>query len=295
MEFNKIIIGTAQISQNYGIVRKVSNFDLVEILNYSSSKGIHFIDTSNNYANAHNLIKSYKHKNKFNIIAKISFKKFNFHSLSKKIIDSEFENIFNTLGLKHIYCIMLHESSVLDHKNSNFIIDKLYGLRKQKKIKKIGISIYDISELDKYYSYNFDIIQGPFNLFDRRVKDSGWLKKINDDKKEFHARSIFLQGLLSQKSIKQIPDKFYLWKDTWNKWFDLHKKYNADPIQSSLSFVLNEMLVDSIILGIDDLSQLKQIIQLCEITKLDSDLLKEINKMKIIDDKLINPKNWKYF
>ena len=49
--------------------------------------------------------------------------------------------------------------------------------------------------------YNIDVVQIPYNILDKRVIYSGWYRKLKKIGIEVHARSIFLQGLLVNKSI----------------------------------------------------------------------------------------------
>ena len=55
--------------------------------------------------------------------------------------------------------------------------------------------------------YKPDIIQLPFNAFDKKAAELGTLKRLKDEGIEVHARSIFLQGLLLM-NIKDI-NKYY--------------------------------------------------------------------------------------
>ena len=41
-----------------------------------------------------------------------------------------------------------------------------------------------------------DVVQLPMNILDRRFEISGWVKRLRNDHKQIHARSVFLQGLL---------------------------------------------------------------------------------------------------
>ena len=62
-------------------------------------------------------------------------------------------------------------------------------LKKNGKVSKIGISIYDPLELNKIYSqFKFDIVQVPFNIFDRRLLYSGWLERLKNEGVEIHVR-----------------------------------------------------------------------------------------------------------
>ena len=81
----------------------------------------------------------------------------------------------------------------------------------EKFIKKKGISIYETKSLKKIYNtFDPDIIQLPSNIFDQRFIKSIWFKKLKNDKKEVHLRSIFLQGLLLEKKNTKKIFKFQI-------------------------------------------------------------------------------------
>ena len=74
---------------------------------------------------------------------------------------------------------MVHDTQDLKNKKKAKKIYKTFDiLKKSKIIEKIGLSIYNPNELDLYLkNYNFEIVQAPLNIFDRRIINSGWLKK----------------------------------------------------------------------------------------------------------------------
>ncbi len=101
----------------------------------------------------------------------------------------------------------------------NKIIANLKNLKKQKQVKKIGVSIYSPNDLKVVFAnFDPDFIQAPINVFDKRLIESDWMKIIKKKKVSIQARSVFLQGLLlmspkelkkqkiNKKLIKQIQD-----------------------------------------------------------------------------------------
>ena len=100
------------------------------------------------------------------------------------------------LGVTSIYGLLLHNpNDILTYGSP--LVDALKSLRDNGLVKKIGVSIYSPSILDEVFAYfEPDIVQAPFNVIDRAILDSGWLKVLNSHGIEVHARSVFLQGLL---------------------------------------------------------------------------------------------------
>jgi aryl-alcohol dehydrogenase-like predicted oxidoreductase len=160
-------------------------------------------------------------------------------------------------------------------------------LKSDGSVKKIGISIYDTSELDLLCErFQFDLIQAPFNIFDRRLIYSGWMERLALQGVELHVRSAFLQGLLLM-SANDRPNKFSPWSKLfleWDGWLKLNKLL---PLEACLSYVLSFPHVSKVIVGADSLVQLKEIIlaSSCKFSLFPEGLMTR-------DTALINPANW---
>ena len=135
------------------------------------------MDTAESYGNALKIIGKFNKKNparKFNIITKSNFSE----------IDSEFkffEKInkdLNTLNIDSFYGIMYHSFDALIEKPE--IFSYLKKLKKDSRLKKIGISLYENNHLKSILNhFDFDFIQMPFNLLDNHSKKGELLKLLN--------------------------------------------------------------------------------------------------------------------
>jgi aryl-alcohol dehydrogenase-like predicted oxidoreductase len=175
-------------------------------------------------------------------------------------------------------------------KEGKQIWDSVGKIKKEGKIKKIGISVYNPGEIERLWNiFSFDAIQAPFNILDRRIKTSGWLKKMNESDVEVHVRSVFLQGLLLMNPIERNI-LFSKWKSTWifmDSWLN---KNNLSPIEAALGFVLSEKLINYIVIGVESKDQLKQIVEIAK-RKFNQDDFPE--SLSIEDLDLIEPVNWR--
>ena len=120
MENKKIILGTAQFLNQYGIAntnqKKISKNIFYKILNLSLNNGIRTLDTANSYNNEKdigNFIKANRIEKKIKIITKIpSLKK-----TKKKDITKILEKSLKNLNIKKFHTIFFH-----DQNDINFII-----------------------------------------------------------------------------------------------------------------------------------------------------------------------------
>ena len=148
-------------------------------------------------------------------------------------------------------------------------------------------SIYDPSELDTLCSrYQFDIVQAPFNVLDRRLIDSGWLECLHGLGTELHVRSVFLQGLLLMRSDER-PKKFNRWSALWSLWEDWLKQKALTPVQACIRHVFSFLEISKVILGVNSVRQLKEILN-----DADGPMMDLPAGLMTGDIDLLNPARW---
>ena len=166
------------------------------------------------------------------------------------------------MQIKKIHAVLLHNSELILKKKGNEIYNSLKFAKKIGLISKFGYSIYSFSNLTRLcQKYRPDIIQCPYNIFDRRLVKKNRIKYMKKNKIEIHVRSIFLQGLLLMHS-KSIPNYFEKWENLFSKWHIWLLKNKFEPLQSCLNFVFKTKGIDKIVIGVNDLNQLKQIFKI---------------------------------
>ena len=283
MKNNKIVLGTANFKKNYGIKKKKLKKSVKKkIIKFSLKNNIIYFDTALNYQNASGLLASILPKNK-KVITKIAI---------PKNVKNYFDYIIFKIGksLKEFetnkfYAVLLHNSENLKNSNNRKIIDALNYLKKIGKIEKFGLSIYSLKELDKFYNFlKPEVIQIPLNLFDQRLLKSKWLKILKKNKVEIHARSIFLQGaLLESKLPFKVSENIY---KHWIKWKNWQIKNKIKSFEACMQFINQQKEVDKIVFGVDNLSQLKQI--------LNFEVKKKLNfsSLSLDSEEILHPQNW---
>jgi len=205
--------------------------------------------------------------------------------MGKKIVTNSLKN----LKVKKLECLLLHDSNVLLSKDGDEIYKSIINMKTSNFTKKIGISIYDYNLLDKILKkFKFDLIQAPLNIFDQRLINTGWLKKLKRKKMEVHVRSIFLQGILLLKP-NQLPKRLKKLSKYWIAWEEWLNKNKLSSLQVCLSFILKQPELDGVIIGYNNKDHLKKILNLKSIkTKINFSDLNLIIKNK----NLIDPRKW---
>ncbi len=278
----KFIIGSANFSQSYGADKiKVSELQIKRILDLAKDNYIYKIDTAEAYLKQKKIFS--KIDNKFKFIFKVIP---NNKWLSLEFSMKKLEDFLNNLNNNKIETILFHDTKILFKKDGRKIFDNLEILKKKRYFKKIGVSIYDTYDLDYITSnYNIDIIQCPYNILDNRILMTGWYDKLKKIGIETHIRSIFLQGLLVNKTIyrKQFFNKWY---KVLHQWFSLIEENNISPIDYCLSDLLKYDF-DRVIIGLNSYDNLKKILNFKKIEH------NEKFNININDKNLIDPRNWK--
>lgn len=288
----KLSLGTAQFGLDYGIANtggRIPKQVTFAILNYAYKKGVDTLDTAYSYGRSEEVIGEFMKENQcfFKVISKLP-------ALNKiRIKINKVEDIIYTtlsrLDSNNIYGYLIHdfESFLEDAK----AWQTLQSLKGKGIIKKLGFSLYTISELKKLLDnrVNFDILQIPYSIFDRRfVPYFPILKKLNV---ELHARSVFLQGLVFLKST-DLPDNLFKAKQYIDKLQDLSKENLISVNALCLNFVLLNSYLDKVIIGIDSLNHLEENLAGINLIERTRNLLGNLKELSIWDEDVLLPYRW---
>jgi aryl-alcohol dehydrogenase-like predicted oxidoreductase len=205
----------------------------------------------------------------------------------KNLLLSDFNNSLEILNLRKIYGVLVHNSIDLFKPGSEEIYDGLLWLKKNGFVDKIGVSVYTNDQLKRIIdNYDIDMVQLPFNIFDKRLLHSGMLNLLNKKNIEVHVRSVFLQGLLLIPA-KKLPVKFNQWKSLWVFWNEWLKDNNLTALEASVRYALSKNEISKVIVGVHSKKHLH------EIVLASSGHLPDIpNNLYTNDINLLNPSNW---
>ena len=204
-------------------------------------------------------------------------------------LNEQVQASLKNLRVESLSGLLMHKSSDLFKKSNAPLLSGLRKLKETGVVNKVGVSIYNPSELDALADrgIEIDIVQAPFNILDRRIESSGWLNRLALADIEIHTRSVFLQGLLLQSKIQRAP-----YFNKWAKHFAIFDEWVNDTGQTrlgaSLNFVYSRAKISKVIVGVQDRGQLRGVVKSISLDRhslVSSDLA-------IYDDSLINPSNW---
>ena len=290
MIMKKIVIGTANFGMDYGIgnnQKKLSDSDILDIINTSKKIGVDTIDTAISYGNSLNRLGKFGIDN-FKIITK--FPKIpDDEKKQTNWFNKQIENTLKQLNVNNLEAILLHyPKDIIENKNSE-LINFLLNLKNEGVINKIGVSVYEKNELEEILKiFKPEIIQCPINIFDNRLLEQNYLENISNKGIEIHIRSIFLQGLLLFK-IEEMPKEFLKFNNLWDEWHNWLKIMKLNPVEACIRYTNSLKCIDKIVVGINSAYHLKQIIKYMRKSKLD----KKPDWQNSISKDLIDPRLWK--
>ncbi len=285
---NRLVLGTAQFGLSYGIANQVGQVTrsvAKEMLQLAAANGIDTLDTAIAYGESETCLGEVGSQD-FKLVTKLPPVPNGCGDI-RGWVQEQIAASLTRLGVSVVYGLLLHRPEQLLEADGKALYQTLQGLKEAGQVQKIGVSVYAPSELEALTSrYNFDLVQAPFSLVDRRLKTTGWLQRLKDKGVEIHTRSAFLQGLLLMPQ-STIPVKFVAWSDLISRWHDWLAHHTASAVQACLAFPLGSPEIDHVVVGADSVSQLEQIISAAtSIAPVD------LPDLHCDAENLINPARW---
>jgi aryl-alcohol dehydrogenase-like predicted oxidoreductase len=283
-----LVLGTAQFGLNYGIANHAGQTTPNEarhILRLAASRGVRIVDTAVAYGDSESRLGDIGLQN-WGVISKIPGVPDTTANVRHWVKESV-ESSLSRLRIVRLHGLLLHQPEQLLGPAGPALYAALLELKNDGLAQNIGISIYDPSELDELcLRYDFDIVQCPFNVLDRRLIDSGWLYRLREQGTQLHVRSIFLQGLLLM-SRQARPAKFSRWSDLWSTWEQWLERSTVTPLQACLNFALSFPEIRHVVLGVDHVRHLQEIL-----AAIGRELPAVPENLRCRDLDLINPSRW---
>jgi aryl-alcohol dehydrogenase-like predicted oxidoreductase len=293
----KIAIGTVQFGTSYGVsnqIGRTKNSEIEKIFQYAYDNDINILDTALAYGNSESLIGSFAYNDipdtYWNIVTKTpSFKSDAIGSKQTNELLESFRISLEKLSRNSVYGLLIHDCNNLFLPGGKGLIDTMGRLKEDGFVEKIGVSLYSGEQIDQLLdNYAVDLVQLPINILDQRLIDSGQLKRLKKYGIEIHARSAFLQGLLLMP-INSIPPWFNPIRGALELFNNEAKERGMSTLQLALSFVQSIYEIDTVVVGINTLEQLREIVSAASMRVNTI----ELSNVSINNSGFLNPSNWK--
>ena len=288
MGIAKLGLGTAQFGMNYGVANtkgQIKKHEIEKILNFSLLNNISIIDTAIEYGDSEKNL-GICGVSKLKVVTKLPEIKQDRDDIQKSIINLVKMSVLR-LKVPKLYGLLIHKPEQLFSVEGELIHTALKQAQYMGYVDKIGISAYDPDLVKAILEkFDFDIVQVPLNLIDRRLVREDYHKTLKDMGIEVHARSIFMQGLLLMAK-SEVPGYFKKWNLIWEQWHEWLLSHSVSALDTCLAFALSFPEVDHVIIGTDSLQQWRE-----TVTSASNELNLNFPNIETSDLSLINPSNW---
>ena len=276
MKNNKLVLGTVQFGCKYGINSegRPDTQMVSEILAEAKKGGIKMLDTSAAYGSAEEVLGEATASQNFQIISK--------YPKSDKTVFDTFEGTLRCLGTTKLFGYLLHHFSV--YTEDKEVWKDFVQLKKEGKVEKIGFSLYETYELELILNDGipFDLIQIPFNIFDRQFEP--YFERLKAMKVEIHVRSTFLQGLFF-KDRDTLPEKLLPLKPYLVALDQYAMEAGLIVAEIALNYNIQNPFIDGVLIGVDTKEQL--------LTNFNSVSEKKVEiSINVKEKELLKPVNW---
>ena len=255
---NRIVLGGAQLGLPYGILNggeTLSREEVARILDTAFGHGIDSIDTAIAYGQSESIIGETA-QNRFKVISKLPPIPSSVSNVSEWV-HTQVDASLSRLKCTSLDALLLHRPQDLTGIHGAELYDAISSLKIEKIIHRFGVSIYEPDELaDIIGKFDIDIVQAPFNVFDRRIL--GVINQLAALNIELHVRSVFLQGVLIAGPAGR-PQRFEPWSEHFALFDEWVHSTGMSAMSCCLGFALQQPGVAKLVIGATSAESLAEI------------------------------------
>lgn len=242
-----LILGSAQFGSAYGVTNEAGQVpprDVAELLAHAHSLGFDYVDTAANYGMAEEVIGDSLVPMK--VGTKVAFR--NAVSLRDQV-----ELSMGRLRVSRIVQVLIHDWCQLSVDEKRAAARGLEEIRDEGMVERCGVSIYSEAEfLDAAALFDqLDVVQLPVSVLDRRFGRISIDVRDKMPALRIEGRSIFLQGLLAEKSGPDVL-RSHPCIERWHTWC---LSEDLSPVTASLSFAMAQDWLDCLVVGVTSVDQ----------------------------------------
>lgn len=284
----RIVLGTAQFGLEYGVANVGGAPDderIGRILALARTAGIRMLDTAIAYGNAEERLGRLGFEG-LAPMTKLPAVPAGCHDVGGWV-ESQVRASMARLRVARLAAVSLHRPAQLREPVAGDLVAALQRLRSDGLASAIGVSIYSPEELPTAFdAFDFDLVQAPYSVFDRRIVASGWSAELQRRGCSLHLRSCFLQGLLLLPAGRR-PEWCRRWASLFECWDSWLSASGLQPLEACLRFALSAPGQHSLVLGVDNCAQLEAIL-----AATGDPLLDVPESLACSDMDLVNPARW---
>ena len=257
----QLCLGTAQFGLNYGITNaagQVAEREVRQICERAAWEGIQFLDTAQAYGNAEAVLgRCWPATAPRRIVSKLPPQS---DSSSELDWETSFQASLQRLQVDQLDGFLLHRSADLIGAQGERLLAWLESLQDRGLVTRIGVSIYQASDLEVLPLERLQLVQLPLSLYDQRLLADGTVAGLVDRGIAVHARSLFLQGLLLSPA-EHWPTFLPLgFRQQHNQWTTELAAMGLSLLDGALGFAKSCGALEAIVLGMQSTAELGELL-----------------------------------
>ena len=283
---SKLVLGTVNFGMKYGYLgdnTQLEKNSTFEILDYAIEENIYFFDTAQDYGESEKLlgefIRTRSHSN-INIVTKCR---------TANVISNPVADSLSRLRLQKLYAVLFHDFNGYFRKPE--LIRKLQAEKEVGRVGKIGFSLYLPRHLELLLrsDIDFEIVQVPFSIFDRRFEP--YFPELKERGVEIHTRSVFLNGLFFQNP-KTLGSHFDRVKPAITEIRRLSETLGVSTEALCLNFVNQDKFINKIVVGVRSIEDLRSNSEALSIHDKLSAAMPLLNGLRCDEQDILHPHEW---
>lgn len=293
MTFSKLMLGTVQFGLNYGIANtdgKPSYEAVCEIIKTAYDGGVNCLDTAAGYGDSEEVLgralTELQLRDKMMVISKIPPVPQDNPTVAEveKHITANVENSLRRLRLERLAVCLFHRENDIRY------IDSLRQLEQKGLIGGAGVSLDTDTFCREVFAAKIKYVQLPYNVMDKRF--DAFLPEARMQKIAVFSRSVYLKGLMlipEEKVIAALQEVIPVRRR-------VEKLAMAAGMKMSelcMRFVLSNSAVTSVLTGVDNVSQMRENLELFAQGPLPEELYRRVQAtVPELIEKIIRPCFW---
>ena len=296
---SRLCLGTAQLGLDYGVANVSGRPDTMacdKLLERAIERGVLYWDTARAYGDAEERIgrflRQHPRRDDVRLISKLPAPEQSVPVAGlTDWVTGQVDASRKDLQCDQLDTWMLHDAEMIS-RYGDAIWDAMLTQVERGATRSIGVSVYDVSDLSSSEpARNQLTIQLPFNLFDRRFRDSGFVNAAPHRSQRVFARSALLQGALTM-SPDQLPDSIASLREPLQRLHRLLSDFGCSVLDVALPYVMSHSFVDFAVIGVDNLNQLEDNLEYAT-RRLEPELMETLDhSFQNLPAEIIDPRKW---
>jgi len=295
MKLSRVCLGAAQLGMAYGISNVAGKPTLEEsraIIKAALEGGITTFDTAPAYGDSEKVLG--RCLSEFGqetvLISKLPRLDWRLgpEEIAARIRETLKESMANLLIARLPICLF-HQFKDM-YAQERLAVHELQSFKDLGWVEKIGASIYSPEEAEACLrNPSCEVIQVPFNAADKRLLEIEFFRRAKKRNKLILVRSVFLQGLFFKHDLPAELGDFEPFRQRLEA---LAGNESMSVSELLLRYALSFEEIDSVIIGVDTIDQLRRNIEVLRQGGLPSAVVEEINGLGTAPEYIIDPRQW---